>query len=150
MTSEEKAVDMFKNGYNCSQSVFTACVPDEKINREMKIALASGFGAGIGRNAETCGAVSGAVMALGASLIGKKFESDAAMKAHGIILADKFVKEFKAAEKTVICRELLGRDLSIPEEDAYLREKGIYSTRCFDLVKLAVKIVEKIQKSENL
>ena len=146
MTNKEKALEMFGGGYNCSQSVFAAVVPDNLLDKKVKISLAAGFGAGIGRNAETCGAVSGAIMALGAVLIEKEFASDSALKADGIMLADKFVKKFRAEKSTIICRELLGYDLSKPEEDEILKNNGSYRVKCTDFVGLAVEIAEVIIK----
>lgn len=146
MISKEKALEMFAGGYNCSQSVFASIIPDKLLDKKVKISLAAGFGAGIGRNAETCGAVSGAIMALGAVLIEKDFVSDLALKTDGIMLADKFIKKFKAEKNTIICRELLGYDLSKPEEDEILKNNGSYRIKCADFVGLAVEIAEGIIK----
>jgi C_GCAxxG_C_C family probable redox protein len=64
MTRTEIALDFFKNNFNCSQSVLCAFAPDLGISRESSMKIASAFGAGIGRRQLTCGAVTGALMAL--------------------------------------------------------------------------------------
>lgn len=62
MTKEErieKAVSLFKEGYNCSQSVVTAYADMYGFTREQALHMAASFGGGIGRMRETCGAACG-------------------------------------------------------------------------------------------
>ena len=66
MTHREMAEANFKEGYNCSQAVFAAFSEEVGLPRQTALQLASGFGGGVGRMREVCGAFSGAVMALGA------------------------------------------------------------------------------------
>ncbi len=65
MDKEKKGIDCFKNGFNCSQSVLTAFAGDFDLDEVTALKVAGGFGAGMGRLMETCGAVSGAYMVLG-------------------------------------------------------------------------------------
>jgi len=152
MDKKMTAKEMFNSGYNCSQTVFFMCSPEESLPRETKLALASGFGAGIGKSAETCGAVSGAIMAIGAALAGRDFVSENEMKADAYMLSSRFVKEFKEALGTISCRELLGYDLSKPEEEAILKEQGAYRLKCAEFVALAVEkteiIIEEYRKGQ--
>ena len=60
-----KAEELFLQGYNCAQAVSCACAGDCGVPSELVVKLATGFGAGMGRTQETCGAVSGAILALG-------------------------------------------------------------------------------------
>ena len=62
---EEKAIESFRSGLNCSQAVVTAY--SEQLNYDDKLALSisCGFGGGMGRLQETCGAVTGSFMVLG-------------------------------------------------------------------------------------
>ena len=62
---EEKAHELFKQGYNCAQSVFAAFCDVTGIDFETAIKLTSGFGAGMGGMRDTCGAVTGNISAQG-------------------------------------------------------------------------------------
>ena len=56
----EKAKDLFKQGFNCSQSVFAACADIYGIDdQELALRIAASFGGGIGRMRQTCGAACG-------------------------------------------------------------------------------------------
>ena len=54
---EEKAHELFKQGYNCAQSVFAAFCDVTGIDFETAIKLTSGFGAGMGGMRDTCNTV---------------------------------------------------------------------------------------------
>ena len=56
---------LFMEGYNCSQAVVGAWAEDIGLDSETAYKIASGFGGGIGRMREVCGAFTGAVMVLG-------------------------------------------------------------------------------------
>ena len=58
----EKARDYFLEGYNCAQAVACAYADEMGMTEEQAALLASGFGGGMGRMREVCGAVSGAVL----------------------------------------------------------------------------------------
>ena len=60
----EKAVEFFNNGYNCAQSVFCTYCEELGISKESAAKIAGGFGGGMGRLQEVCGAVTGAFMVL--------------------------------------------------------------------------------------
>ena len=114
MTRSEKAYNLFKEGYNCCQSVVLAFSdfiaaqggPDE----EQLKALCSGFGGGFGRMREVCGTVSG--MTILAGFICPATLGDKAAKASNYALVQSFAARFRAANGSIICRELLG--LSTP------------------------------------
>ena len=55
----QRAVELFKQGYNCSQSVVAAFCEEMDIDFETALRISSPFGAGMGRPREVCGAVSG-------------------------------------------------------------------------------------------
>ncbi len=65
MNQSERAIAYFKEGFNCSQAVFAAFAPQSGLEREMALRIAGTFGGGMGRLGEVCGAVTGALMALG-------------------------------------------------------------------------------------
>ena len=114
MTRSEKAYNLFKEGYNCCQSVVLAFSdfiaecggPGE----EQLKALCSGFGGGFGRMREVCGTVSG--MTILAGFICPAALGDKAAKASNYALVQSFAARFREANGSIICRELLG--LSAP------------------------------------
>ncbi|MBP3889229.1 MAG: C_GCAxxG_C_C family protein [Cellulosilyticum sp.] len=102
------AIENFKKGYNCSQAVVCAYCDALGIREEDAFRMAEGFGGGMGRLGETCGAVTGMYMIL--SLINSKGDLDnpreTKMQTYQSIQA--LAKEFEAKNKSTICRELKG------------------------------------------
>ena len=103
--------------------------------------ISAGFGGGMAM-AETCGAVTGAYMALGlkAQSEGKtiqdiKNETKAAVK--------KFNELFIAKHGSLKCKKLLGVNISTPEGSAVANEKNLFNTVCTELVGSAAEILEK-------
>lgn len=114
-----RAVELFESGFNCAQSVFGAFCEEIGLSFETAMALSSGFGGGIGRLREVCGAVTGGVMVLGA-LFGPKDASSQEEKASSYERTQRYAKAFETAFGSYICRELLKLDLKndvpVPEE----------------------------------
>lgn len=140
MTEEEKAIKMFNSGFNCSQSVVSAFA--EKLNFDEKLALkiSTGFGAGMGRLQETCGAVTGAFMALGIYNC-NILNDNAEIKKNTYKMIQNFTSEFKLINKTINCRELLGVDLNTDEGQKIIKDQNLHGTVCEKCIKDAVKIV---------
>lgn len=86
MNSIENAVQLFENGYMCSQAVFAAFSEDLGLSKEQTLKIGACFGSGM-RKAEVCGACTGALMALGLKYGESKPKSD--------VVCDKFIDEFK-------------------------------------------------------
>ena len=61
----EKAVEFFKSGYNCSQSVVLAFADMYGFTQEQAARMAASFGGGIGRMRQTCGAACGMFLLAG-------------------------------------------------------------------------------------
>ena len=104
----DRARALFMEGYNCAQSVFCAFTDVTGLDMEASARLASSFGGGLGRLREVCGTVSAAAMVLG---MARGYSSPAdpeAKKAH-YALVREFAARFRAAEGSIICRELLAR-----------------------------------------
>lgn len=143
MTKAERARELFLQGYNCAQSVFGAFCEDFGIDFEIGVKLSSGFGGGVSRRREVCGAVSGAVMVLSM----KHGYTDAEATAEKKELYSKVqsvLEEFEKETGSIVCRELLNLNekVSIPEPEA--RTKNYYAKRpCADLVYIAAKFVEE-------
>jgi C_GCAxxG_C_C family probable redox protein len=140
----EKAVELFSNGYNCAQSVLSVFAEDLGISEDSCLKLASPFGAGVAYRQETCGAVSGSIMAIGLKY-GKGIHGTIDDKEKAYDMTTHFITEFKKCHKTICCCELLdGLDMSTPEGLARIYEMDFFKKRCLVYVQNAVKINEKI------
>ena len=102
----QRAVDYFKEGYNCSQAVFLAFADIYGIEEETAKRLSAGFGGGVGRMRMMCGAVSGMVMLAGLET-GQTEGGDSAGKANCYQEVQAMVNLFKERNGSVICAELL-------------------------------------------
>ena len=104
----EKARRLFKEGgYNCCQAVVLAYNDVFGLEDELAASLSSGFGGGMGRMREVCGAVSGMVMLAG--LI--RPASDPSVKnwrTANYALVQKMAGKFKEINGSIVCKELLG------------------------------------------
>ena len=139
MNNAEKAVDFFKGGRNCSQSVVSAFGPSWGLPAETCIRIAAPFGGGIGHIQETCGAVTGAIMILG-MVHGAGTENRNA-RDHIIEKTQEFISEFKKRHRTIRCRDLLGCDITSKAGLAAARESGAFSV-CADYVRTAAEILD--------
>ena len=128
MGREEKALEFFRNGCNCAQAGFAAFADRTGISENDAKAAALGFGAGIGRLQGICGAVSGAVMALGAVM---QAEADPAnLKPAAYAKVREFIAAFEKENGTTECLRLLGGNLMDAEMNAYMNEKKFFAVKC--------------------
>lgn len=143
MTKADDAVECFSTGYNCSQSVLSAHGEQLGMDKEQAFRVACAFGAGMGRLCETCGAVTGAFMVLGLKY-GKVKTDDEPAKEKTYAKVQEFVKEFKARNGSIVCRELLGCDIGTPEGVKFAKENKLTTTLCPKYVRDAAEIVERL------
>jgi len=109
------------------------------IDAETALKLTSPFGGGVAHQGEVCGAVTGALMVLGMKRGSATVEAEAKDETYKI--AEAFVKRFEELHDTILCRELLGYDLSQPDELKSAREKGVFTSACPVFVKDATELV---------
>lgn len=145
----EKAVQLFKEGYNCSQAVFAAFADIYDMDEKTALKVASSFGGGMGRMREVCGTVSGMFLVAGLET-GATDGKDALGKKLNYDMVQKLANEFKNRNHSIICRELLGLDQSTDDTltqgtTPQDRTTEYYKKRpCADLVADAADILEKI------
>lgn len=142
----EKSANYFKNGFNCSQAVFTTFATDYGMSEEMALKVATQFGGGA-RKGEMCGAVAGALMVLGLEY-GHFHMNAPDEKATAYKRAEEFMERFIAQNGTVVCRELLGYDVSNPEDMIKIKELSLFQSTCPKMIQCATKIVEQMLKGE--
>jgi C_GCAxxG_C_C family probable redox protein len=136
------AQDRFTQGYNCSQAVLSAFAGEGGISEETALKLASPFGGGIARQGGVCGALTGALMALGLHQGNATPEG----KENTYQISEEFIRRFKERHGTILCRELIGYDLSIPEELQKAREGRVFSTICPALVSETARLLAEMLK----
>ena len=131
------AVSLFSEGYMCSQAVFAAFSEMLGLEKDMALKIGNGFGGGVARRQDICGAVSGAIMAIGLKH-GKTVASDIASHEKTYSMVESFCKEFAKRNGSINCDEILGCNLLAAQE------KGLFSTVCHKCVRDAAQIVEDL------
>ena len=100
------AADYHKQGFNCAQAVACALAPVLGLDTDLAFRMTEGFGAGMGGMSETCGAISGTVVALGAA--NSRGMADPTSKGSTYLLSRELVARFASKNGTTVCRELKG------------------------------------------
>jgi C_GCAxxG_C_C family probable redox protein len=135
----EKAAAYFLDGYNCAQSVLLTMFEHWNGKNELIPRIATAFGGGIGRCGSVCGALAGGVMAVGIRHGSNEPLPEKRLRAYE--LAQKFYKQFEKRHGNVLCRELIGYDLSNPKELEKAQKAKVFEERCAEFVKNAVEIL---------
>ncbi len=142
MKRSEVAVNKFRDGYCCSQSVLFSFADKLEISEDVALKIANGFGAGMGRKQEVCGAVSGAVMVIGL-LYGRGVNDGKDKHEYTYDRVRDFIDAFEAKHNTVLCKKLLdGCDLLSPQGQDYFKSNNMIE-KCYGFVEDAVNILEE-------
>lgn len=141
-TQSEIAAERFAEGFSCSQAVFSAFAPGLGVETESALRTASAFGGGIGRRGEVCGAVTGALMALG--LARGHSDNAESSKSSTYELVDEFLRRFQEAHGAIGCRALIGFAIDTQDGLQVARDAGVFKTICPGLVTDAATIVSAI------
>lgn len=142
-TKLDEAVTKLSEGYNCTQSVLYAYGEDFNLDPDTALRLGCGFGAGMGRKGEVCGAVSGGIIVLG--LRHGRGERDERLATETTYTKTRqLIDEFKEQHGSFICRELLGGcDLSTPEGQQFFKDSELGRRICRSCVESVIKILDK-------
>lgn len=145
----DKAVELFKDGFNCSQSVVAAYAEDYGLTREQALKIAASFGGGIGRMRQTCGAACGLFMLAGLETgctDGKSREG----KEDNYRTVQMLAQEFKRRNGSIICAELLGLAKQAPTPPTPEERTPEYFKKrpCVKMVEEAARIWEEYLDGE--
>jgi len=137
----ERAVGLFSNSYNCAQSVYAACATGDGLNEAQRLAIAAPFGGGIARQGEVCGALAGALLALGEAN-GAAMATDP-VAARSVLYArvKQLTETFRAAHGSILCRELTGCALDTEAGQRVFKERELHKNLCTGLVVFAAEQV---------
>lgn len=139
MNPMELAVSRFSGNFNCAQSVLSALAPTIGWSEDEALKVAAVFGGGVARSGNVCGAVTGALMAIGLKY-GSPDGNNKAAKEQTYALGNELMRRFRARHGDVLCSGLMGLDMGTPEGRQSARAQGLYDTTCGPLVRDAVEI----------
>ncbi len=139
----DAALNSFNDGFACSQSILSAFSEQFGLDRKLALKISDPFGAGMRGLSETCGAVTGSLMVIGLKY-GRTCADDILSKDITAELVHKFIEKFKERNETIICKKLIGYDISIPEQRDHAEALGLSKTRCPKFVRDAAEILAEI------
>jgi C_GCAxxG_C_C family probable redox protein len=144
MDRSEKALSYFDNKFNCAQSVLTAFADESGLSEEESLRVSCAFGGGMGRQQHTCGAVTGAAMALGLRFGKGKNDSDE-KKLNTYDKTVELFDEFTKLNGSTNCHQLLNNlNMRDEKELELINEQNLFHTNCRKYVADAVRIAENI------
>ena len=141
MYKVDKTLELFNKGMNCSQAILTVFGEEFGVSSGTAKKVGRPFGAGMGRLAKTCGALTGAVMVLGLA-----FDNDDEDQARGKAyqhVKDLF-KRFRQRHGTTDCLELLGVDIGTEEGMKKIKEEKLIDKLCSRFVRDTAEILKNI------
>jgi len=142
MNTADAALSRFTQGFSCSQAVLSTYAERFGLNNDTALKIAAGFGGGMGRMAETCGAVTGAF-----AVLGLKFGStQPGREGKEAIYAQirDFAARFKARHGALSCRDLLGCDIGTPEGLRQATDENRFVDVCPRAVQGACAILDEM------
>ena len=142
MNRIETAVSRFAQGFNCSQAVLSAYAGQFGLDEETAAEIASGFGGGMGRMPDTCGAVTAAFMVLGLRYGQNSPDREAKETIYARI--KDFAERFQARNGSLACRDLLDCDISTAKGLQQARKMELFTNSCPKFVRDACEILEEM------
>lgn len=143
MSGSKRAIELFKGGFNCCQAVLAGLCGELGLKEQIALKIACGFGSGIARRQEICGAVSGAVMVIGLKYGRDRIDDRQAVETT-YTLAQTMIREFTELHGSACCRDLLRCDISTAEGRKQAEAAGLFATKCTSYVEDAARLVERI------
>jgi C_GCAxxG_C_C family probable redox protein len=142
MSAEQDARFHFNSGLNCAESVLLTLSGRLAGQNSVSIIprIATGFGGGVGRNGDMCGAISGGVMAIGLALGRDRAEQS---KESCYAAVDRFYTDFVKEFGSSKCRDLTGIDLKTRAASGTYRD-GARLERCNLIVAWAARRANEI------
>lgn len=141
MTHKEKAEQLLHQQYHCSQALFGAFAKDFGLDLKTAFKISTCFGGGM-RQGGTCGCITASLLVLGMA-VGFYDSQDREKEIYGNKKTDEFIKRFtEAMDGDVYCRDILGKDISKPNEMAIIRKEGLILQKCPKALNASIEILE--------
>lgn len=129
-TRSDAAVQKFLSGYNCAQSILWAFGPELGLDGETALKVATGLGAGMARRGETCGAVTGGILALSLKY-GRGDQQDRSATEETSRRTEELMSAFEQRHGSCTCRVLLeGCNLRTPEGQQRFKDGDFLHKTC--------------------
>ena len=143
-----RATEIMTQGYACSEALLLAVCEEFEIDIDENFIprIASLFAGGIGNTGSVCGAVTGAIMAMG---LVKERGQTMEKVLQNLELAAEFRRRFEADMETINCRELTGLDLTSKEGIEQFMKSSVPQTVCFPAVATAYRLVVDLLKETS-
>ncbi len=141
MIHKEKAEQLLHQQYHCSQALFGAFAKDFGLDLKTAFKISTCFGGGM-RQGGTCGCITASLLVLGMAL-GFYDSQDREKEVYGNKKTDEFIKRFTdEMGGDVYCRDILGKDISKPNEMAVIRKEGLILQKCPRALNASIEILE--------
>ncbi len=141
MTHKEKAEQLLHQQYHCSQALFGAFAGDFGLDLKTAFKISTCFGGGM-RQGGICGCITASLLVLGMAL-GFYDSQDRELELYGNKKTEEFIRLFtERMEGAVNCRDILGKDISVPEEMAAIRKEGLILAKCPQALDASIEILE--------
>ena len=143
MEKVEIALEKFNQGYNCAQSVIYAYSEKLNLPKDLILKVSNGFGGGMGRTQEVCGAISGGIMVL-SLLYGRGENDDKTKQDYNYTKVRELISKFQNKFDSVHCKTLLdGCEILTAEGQNKFRSEGLV-LRCNSYISQTIEILEEI------
>lgn len=141
MTHKEKAEQLLHQQYHCSQALFGAFADDFGLDLKTAFKISTCFGGGM-RQGGTCGCITASLLVLGMAL-GFYDSQDKEQEIYGNKKTEEFMRRFAERMNGVVyCRDILGKDISKPQEMAEIRKEGLILQKCPKAINISIEILE--------
>ncbi len=138
-----QAIVYFKSGLNCAQAVLKSYSDDLNFDNNLALNISCGFGGGMGRLQETCGAVTGSFMVLGI-YNSEKYADNKDKKDETYSMIQKFSSRFKSIHGVLDCKSLLKCDLKTLEGQRFFQENKLNEIICEKCIADSIRIIEDL------
>lgn len=143
-TKSEVATAKLLEGYNCAQAVFYSFCDVLGFEKDLALRMVCGFGAGMGRKGEVCGAVTGGIVVIGTKY-GRGEKDDRAAAELTYHKTKELMERFAKRHGSYICRKLINDcELTTEEGQKQFKENDLLNKICAPCVQSVVEILENI------
>jgi C_GCAxxG_C_C family probable redox protein len=143
MTRGQKALSLMQKYGSCCSGVLAAYASEVGMDQDIAGAAGRGMAGGIGGLGHVCGAVSGAVMAIGLKKTNEGNIHDMEAGFNTMDTVREFVERFEEQHSSIQCYELIGYDISSKEKSALAMKENVFE-KCPGYVESAVKILDDL------
>lgn len=143
MTHKEKAEELVRQKYHYSQALLGAFADDIGLDLKTALKISTCFVGGM-RQGGVCGCVSASAMIMG-MILGSYDALDSEVEVNSVKKTEEFTRMFtERMDGAIDCRDILGKDLTKPEDVAVIREKGLMQQKCTKALYASIEILEDL------